>query len=226
MQETPHVTHETEQALALREAIASRKAVIGVVGLGYVGIPLALAAVKGQFQVLGFDIDAAVEADQSRRELHQAHSVRGRSRGGQGQVRGDHRFRSPLEARRDPDLRADATHQVSRARSHLCGQDGASRRASACGRASSSCSNRRPIRERRRSRQADLREDGASQRRRLFPRLLSGTRGSGQRRIRHDRASPRSSAAMGRARSSSPRRSIDRCSRARFRSRRRGRRRP
>jgi UDP-N-acetyl-D-glucosamine dehydrogenase len=58
MQETPHVTHETEQALALREAIASRKAVIGVVGLGYVGIPLALAAVKGQFQVLGFDIDA------------------------------------------------------------------------------------------------------------------------------------------------------------------------
>lgn len=39
--------------------IARRRYTIGIVGLGYVGIPLALAAVKADFQVLGFDIDAA-----------------------------------------------------------------------------------------------------------------------------------------------------------------------
>jgi UDP-N-acetyl-D-glucosamine dehydrogenase len=38
--------------------ISIRRYVIGVVGLGYVGIPLALAACKAGFPVLGFDIDA------------------------------------------------------------------------------------------------------------------------------------------------------------------------
>ena len=31
---------------------------VSVFGLGYVGIPLALAATKANFRVLGFDIDA------------------------------------------------------------------------------------------------------------------------------------------------------------------------
>jgi UDP-N-acetyl-D-glucosamine dehydrogenase len=38
--------------------IADRSYTVGVVGLGYVGIPLALAAVKAGFTVVGFDIDA------------------------------------------------------------------------------------------------------------------------------------------------------------------------
>jgi UDP-N-acetyl-D-glucosamine dehydrogenase len=38
--------------------IADRSYTVGVVGLGYVGIPLALAAVKAGFTVIGFDIDA------------------------------------------------------------------------------------------------------------------------------------------------------------------------
>jgi UDP-N-acetyl-D-glucosamine dehydrogenase len=38
--------------------IADRTYTVGVVGLGYVGIPLALAAVKAGFTVIGFDIDA------------------------------------------------------------------------------------------------------------------------------------------------------------------------
>src|SRR5215471_15657906 len=32
---------------------------IGVIGLGYVGIPLTMAAVESGFRVVGFDIDAA-----------------------------------------------------------------------------------------------------------------------------------------------------------------------
>ena len=42
----------------LCEAFTRRTAKIGVVGLGYVGLPLALTAVRAGFTVLGFDVDA------------------------------------------------------------------------------------------------------------------------------------------------------------------------
>lgn len=45
-------------AQAFREAIGTRETKIGVVGLGYVGLPLARAAVAAGFTTLGFDIDA------------------------------------------------------------------------------------------------------------------------------------------------------------------------
>jgi UDP-N-acetyl-D-glucosamine dehydrogenase len=38
--------------------INSRQALIGIIGLGYVGIPLAIAALRAGHRVLGFDIDA------------------------------------------------------------------------------------------------------------------------------------------------------------------------
>ena len=41
----------------LMDRIQSRSAIVGVIGLGYVGLPLALAAVEAGFQVLGFDIN-------------------------------------------------------------------------------------------------------------------------------------------------------------------------
>ena len=43
---------------SLRDALLRRTATIGIVGLGYVGLPLALTAVAAGFRVLGFDIDA------------------------------------------------------------------------------------------------------------------------------------------------------------------------
>ena len=47
----------------LLERIGSRKAVVGIVGLGYVGLPLMLRFAEVGYRVLGFDIDAAkVEA--------------------------------------------------------------------------------------------------------------------------------------------------------------------
>ncbi|TAN10508.1 MAG: nucleotide sugar dehydrogenase [Rhizobiaceae bacterium] len=42
----------------LLEAIAARTFKVGIIGLGYVGIPLALAAARVGFDVLGFDVDA------------------------------------------------------------------------------------------------------------------------------------------------------------------------
>ncbi len=38
--------------------VAGRNAVVGVVGLGYVGLPLALRFVEAGFRVIGFDVDA------------------------------------------------------------------------------------------------------------------------------------------------------------------------
>ena len=42
---------------ALNARLADRSAVIGVVGLGYVGLPLAAAVARGGFAIVGFDID-------------------------------------------------------------------------------------------------------------------------------------------------------------------------
>jgi len=47
----------SEHADALREAIESKEARVGVIGLGYVGLPLALAFTGRGFRVLGFDVD-------------------------------------------------------------------------------------------------------------------------------------------------------------------------
>ncbi len=42
---------------ALAHAIAARSATVGVIGLGYVGLPLAAAVARSSFPTLGFDID-------------------------------------------------------------------------------------------------------------------------------------------------------------------------
>jgi UDP-N-acetyl-D-glucosamine dehydrogenase len=47
----------------LKTKFQSGDALIGIVGLGYVGLPLALTAIRGGLSVLGFDIDSARVAD-------------------------------------------------------------------------------------------------------------------------------------------------------------------
>lgn len=52
-------THPTPPAaLGLRRAIDDKTATVGIVGLGYVGLPLALTFAEQGFPVLGFDVDA------------------------------------------------------------------------------------------------------------------------------------------------------------------------
>jgi len=51
------MANETANAETLRGLLASKKAAVGVIGLGYVGLPLALAAHRAGFAVIGFDID-------------------------------------------------------------------------------------------------------------------------------------------------------------------------
>jgi UDP-N-acetyl-D-glucosamine dehydrogenase len=38
----------------------SSKPIIGIIGLGYVGLPLAVVAAEAGFEVLGFDVNARV----------------------------------------------------------------------------------------------------------------------------------------------------------------------
>ena len=45
--------------MELKEKIRNRHARIGIIGLGYVGLPLAVEFAKAGFQVTGFDIDVA-----------------------------------------------------------------------------------------------------------------------------------------------------------------------
>ena len=48
---------EPEKRMTLEEKIAARHARIGVIGLGYVGLPLVIEFCKAGFRVTGFDID-------------------------------------------------------------------------------------------------------------------------------------------------------------------------
>jgi UDP-N-acetyl-D-glucosamine dehydrogenase len=47
-----------KQVATLIAKVEARKCKLGIIGLGYVGIPLALTATKAGFSVIGFDIDA------------------------------------------------------------------------------------------------------------------------------------------------------------------------
>ncbi len=48
-----------DSALALLERIGTRNCTIGIMGLGYVGLPLALVSIKSGFKVIGFDTNAS-----------------------------------------------------------------------------------------------------------------------------------------------------------------------
>jgi UDP-N-acetyl-D-glucosamine dehydrogenase len=54
----------------LLEKIAGREAVIGIVGLGYVGLPLAVAFAQEGFKIIGVDVDAGKVASLNRGESY------------------------------------------------------------------------------------------------------------------------------------------------------------
>ena len=47
----------TDYVSKLRDAISSKQVIVGVIGLGYVGLPLADALHRGGLSILGFDVD-------------------------------------------------------------------------------------------------------------------------------------------------------------------------
>ena len=50
----------------LAQAISEKSARVGIIGLGYVGLPLARAFISSGFNVLGFDVDQAILNEEDR----------------------------------------------------------------------------------------------------------------------------------------------------------------
>jgi UDP-N-acetyl-D-glucosamine dehydrogenase len=64
---------QTQSLTSLLEAIESRNATVGVIGLGYVGLPLVLLFAETGFRVIGFDVDAAKTEALARGESYIRH---------------------------------------------------------------------------------------------------------------------------------------------------------
>jgi UDP-N-acetyl-D-glucosamine dehydrogenase len=56
---TPKIPPEPDRTETLKRSIASRECTVAVIGLGYVGLPLALRFGEAGFAVVGFDVDPA-----------------------------------------------------------------------------------------------------------------------------------------------------------------------
>ena len=57
--------------MSIVDRIRTRQAKVGVIGLGYVGLPLAVEFARAGFDVTGFDVDDSQGgADQRRPQLH------------------------------------------------------------------------------------------------------------------------------------------------------------
>ena len=69
----PFPSDMPDPAAILLQKIADRSCLVGIVGLGYVGLPLALAAAKARFRVLGFDINGPRVAQLNRGESFVKH---------------------------------------------------------------------------------------------------------------------------------------------------------
>jgi len=104
---------------ALAERFAARDACVGIIGLGYVGLPLALAFAERGFRVLGFDVDPSKVEDLARGVCYIRHLDGGRLRAarerGGFEASGDFDrlgepdailicVPTPLDAHREPDL--------------------------------------------------------------------------------------------------------------------------
>ena len=109
---------------------SGKKAVVGIIGLGYVGMPLALAAWTAGFRVVGFDIDpqkaASINAGKS--YLRHIPSEEISAAVSAGRLRATTRFEevrevdvviicvpTPLTAHREPDLSyiESTTHAIA-----------------------------------------------------------------------------------------------------------------
>ena len=107
-------------AHSLLERIQSHEALIGIIGMGYVGLPLALAFAENGFPVLGFDVDDVKIEQLDRGDCYIKHLDGGRlgPRSTPGCSR-HLRLLPPPRARRGADLRPDAAHAAARARHDL-----------------------------------------------------------------------------------------------------------
>ena len=127
----PQVPSAAGHAASLRAAIQDRSARVGVIGLGYVGLPLVRAFASAGFRTLGFDVDAEKIARLRRGESYIGHIpadwIEDSVRGGRFDPTADVArmaeadallicVPTPLADNRDPDLQyvAGTARQIAR----------------------------------------------------------------------------------------------------------------
>ena len=168
---------------ALIAAFKTRRALVGIVGLGYVGLPLAMTAASAGFRVLGFDVNERRVGQINRGESFLNHvsadQMRKAVECGRFEATADFDrlgepdavlicVPTPLTRHREPDL----SFVEITASAH---------REAAAHRATDSSRVHHLSRHHRGGRAADPGADGMKSRGRLFPGLLPGTRRSGKR---------------------------------------------
>ena len=106
-------------------------AVIGIVGMGYVGMPLALTASAAGFRVVGFDIDPhkVAEINAGRSYIKHIAGADVAAAVKAGRLRATTNFAEVKRRRRHHHLRADAADRAPRAGPELCRTDDRSDRA-------------------------------------------------------------------------------------------------
>ena len=106
---------------SLEQAIGNRSAKLGVIGLGYVGLPLIRAFIQAGFHTLGFDIDQTkvdkLKAGQSYIKHIPAEWIA--KTVAERHVRAHGRHAAAGRSRRDADLRAHAAEREPRSRLDL-----------------------------------------------------------------------------------------------------------
>ena len=140
----------SELAAALLEKIQSRRARTGVVGLGYVGLPLAVELARAGFHATGIDLDERkVDAIEAGPVVHPRRRD-GRRHGADSRPAGSTPRRTSPSSRISTPSTSACRRRSARPRTPTCPTSSRrSRRSrSTCTRACSSSSSRRRIRER------------------------------------------------------------------------------
>ena len=144
-----------------RWVAAARAMKVGVVGLGYVGLPLAVCFAEAGHEVIGVDIDPRKIAALARgRVVDRGHPVGAPGAAVRGLAAGIQSLRGPVAVRGGRDRRPDAADGQSRAGPRPAAVDGPRRSRSVLRPASSSCWSRRRTRARRASARAVARGVG------------------------------------------------------------------
>ena len=174
------MTHGTHHANLLSK-IESATVRVGIIGLGYVGLPLARAFAERGIAVLGFDIDPAKVAKLERGESYIGHipdaTIRQMREQGFEATRP---LRPARRARRDHHLRADPADRGPRARPDLRRQLGPGHRRAAAARPARRPGEHDLPRHDPRRRPAHPRRPRPGAGPRLLPRLQPRARGPGQ----------------------------------------------
>ena len=108
------MTERSDPLIELMSRITERQVVCGVVGLGYVGLPLAVELGRAGFTVLGFDVEQEVVAgvNAGRSHVRDVGSAEVAALLDAGSTLRDNGDGAARRVRRDLDLRADAARKT------------------------------------------------------------------------------------------------------------------